>query len=60
MMVDKNIECSVDRLYAQFVIRKEVQRDKCKTLEWITKDELGIQIMTAVKVINTFILNTVI
>jgi len=53
MMVDKNIECSVDGLYSQFVIRKEGKRDKCKTLEGITKDELGIQIMTAVKVIDT-------
>ena len=53
MMVDKNIECSVDGLYSQFVIRKEGKRDKCKTLEGITKDELGIQIMTAVKVKNT-------
>jgi hypothetical protein len=53
MMVDKNIECSVDGLYSQFVIRKEGKRDKCKILEGITKDELGIQIMTAVKVKNT-------
>ena len=53
MMVDKNIECSVDGLYSQFIIRKEGKRDKCKTLEGITKDELGIQIMTAVKVKNT-------
>ena len=53
MMVDKNIECSVDGLYSQFVIRKEGKRDKCKTLEGITKDELGVQIMTAVKVENT-------
>jgi len=53
MMVDKNIECSVDGLYSQFVIRKEGGRDKCKTLEGITKENLGVQIMTAVKVKNT-------
>ena len=53
MMPDKQIKCSVDGLYSQFVIRKEGKRDKCKILEGITKDELGVQIMTAVKVKNT-------
>jgi len=59
MMPDKKIECSVDGLYSQFVIRKEGQRDKCKVVEGITKDELGVQIMTAVKVHDTveFLIN---
>ena len=53
MMPDKQIKCSVDGLYSQFVIKKEKHRDKCRVVEGITKNDLGIQIMSAVNVKNT-------
>ena len=53
MMPNKQIKCSIDGLYSQFVIKKKGIRDECKVAKGVTKDKLGVQIMSAVKVKDT-------
>jgi hypothetical protein len=53
MMPNKQIKCSVDGLYSQFVIKKEGDRDKCKVVKDITREHLGDKIMTSIKVKDT-------
>jgi hypothetical protein len=53
MMPDKNIESSIDDLYQKFVLVKVGDRDKCKVVKGTQSDDLGEQIMTAVRVSNT-------
>ena len=59
MMADKTIESSVDDLYQKFVIRKVGNRDKCIVVDGTTSEDLGVQILTAIKVKETleFLLN---
>ncbi len=53
MMPDKQIKCSVDGLYSQFVITTQGNIDRCKPARGITKDKLGIKIMSSVQVKDT-------
>ena len=55
MMPNKQVSCSVDGLYSNFVIKKEFNRDKCKVIDGVTKANLGTQIMTAINVKSTVI-----
>jgi len=59
MMADKTIESSVNDLYQKFVIKKVGDRDKCIVVDGTTSEDLGEQILTAIKVKETleFLLN---
>ena len=59
MMADKTIESSVNDLYNKFVIKKVGDRDKCIVVDGTTSEDLGEQILTAIKVKETleFLLN---
>ena len=53
MMPNKNIACSVDGYYQKFVLVNDGYRDRCKVVKGTSVDDLGVQIMTAVKVKDT-------
>lgn len=59
MMADKTIESSVNDLYQKFIIKKVGDRDKCIVVDGTTSEDLGDQILTAIKVKETleFLLN---
>ena len=50
MMPNKQIECSINGLYSNFIIKKENSRDTCKVIEGTVLNDLGNKIMSAINV----------